>query len=210
MPATRVAHILAVVAIAAGLPTLANGDIIGPATDQADAAVGTRRPSTAPPTGASMQLPAAIARFGEAEPSIGPHVPHVAIYRADAPQNFEIDLRLNPTSDAAEGGIALRFLSPRDYYAVRIDGRRERVAFLRVSDGRAEEIVSAERRVAANAWHSLSVRAEGNRFTVTLDGTWLFTAYDATLREAGRLAVWTAPGSGVRFDAIAVRALAPE
>jgi hypothetical protein len=47
------------------------------------------------------------------------------------------------------------------------------------------------------------VRVEENRFKVSLDGAWLFTAYDSAWRSR-RLAVWTKPGSPARFDTIAV------
>lgn len=204
------ARILGIAAIAAGLATPTKGSIVRSATDRTNAGIAAVRSPAARPAGASAQLPAEATRFGEAVSPIADDVPKVAIYQTDAPQNFEISLRLNPASDAAEGGITLRRSSPRDYYAIRIDGRGERVAFLRVSDGRAEEIARTDRRVTANAWHSLRVQAEADRFTVTLDGQWLFTAYDSTLPQAGRLAVWSTPASGVRFDAIAVLPLAPD
>ncbi len=159
---------------------------------------------------ATMRVPATTSDLGAAEPTVTAGEPKVTIYRAEPPQNFIIDLRLNPASDQAESEIALRLLSPRDYYVVRLDGRGERVAFLRVADGRAHEIAGVECPVAANAWHDLRVQAQANRFTVTLDGDWLFTAYDAALPQSGRLAVWTGAGSAVRFDAIAVTPLAPE
>jgi hypothetical protein len=199
------ACIFAAATMVVSLPERARADLFRDATDRAG--VEFRRPPSA--AGTAIRLPPAPAIFGEGEPAVGGER-KVAVYRTDTPQNFEISLRLNPASDAAEDGIALRLLSPRDYYVVRIDGRGERVAFLRVSEGRAHEIASAERRVVANAWHSLRVQAEDDRFTVTLDGEWLFTAYDAGLCTAGHLAVWTGAGNPVRFEAIAVSPLTPE
>jgi len=173
----------------------------------ADAGIGILRPLGAVDT--PIQLPAVVASLGEAKPAVATREPKIVVYQTDVPQNFEVSLRLNPASSEAEGEVALRLSSPRDYYAVRLDTRGERVVFLRVRDGRAEEVANAERRLASNTWHHLLVRAEDNRFTVTLDGEWLFTAYDAAWHDAGRLAVWSAPGSPVRFDAIAVNPLAP-
>ena len=216
VPATvRIASIAFVVAaMLAHLPTPAHADTVQAAPGRITAGIDSpsdrldrRAPQAA---GAAIRLPDAISDFAGAEPAAPTGGPKTAIYRADAPRDFEINLRFNPASDEAECDIALRLSSPRDYYVVRIDARGERVAFSRVSDGRAREITSVDRRVTANAWHSLRVGAEGDRFTVTLDGDALFTAYDTSLRRSGRLAVWTAAGSAVHFDGIAVTALAPE
>ena len=164
-------------------------------------------PGVAAATGPASVVLDAFPGFGDDEPTVTTPAPKDAIYRADSPRNFELKLRLNPASDETQCDIALRLASPRDYYLVRIDGRGERLVFLRVSAGRAREITSVERRVAANAWHSLDVEAEGAQFTVTLDGERLFTAYDTTFRMPGLVAVWTTSGSAVRFDAIAMTAL---
>lgn len=201
-------------AIVAHLPTHASADAGQAELHRVGAGIGIQstrlEQGGLPAAGEAIRLPDVSASFGDAEPTVPVREPKDAIYRAVTPLNFEINLRLNPTTDEAECDVALRVLSPRDYYLVRIDGRGERVAFSRVSDGHAQEIASVERRVAANAWHSLSVGAEGSQFTVTLDGQRLFTAYDTVLRKSGRLAVWTAAGSTVRFDAIAVTALVAE
>jgi hypothetical protein len=212
---TRAAFaVLVVAALAAHLPAPATADTVRATLHRTTIRVGIQsarlEPGIPEAGGATIPVPGAIANFGDAEPTAPAREPKTAIYRADAPENFEINLRFNPASNEAECDVALRLSSPRDYYLVRIDGRGERVAFSRVSDGRARDIASVERRVAANAWHSLSVGAEDNQFTVALDGERLFTAYDTALRKSGRLAVWTAAGSAVHFDAIAVTALAPE
>jgi len=135
--------------------------------------------------------------------------PKVTIYRAETPENFEVTLRLRPASDASESEMVLRQRSPREYYVVRLDARSEKITFARVSGGEVKEIASVDCRIAADAWHTVHVRAEDNRFKVTLDGAWLFTAYDSALRW-GRLAVWIKPGSRVQFDAIAVTPIGPE
>ena len=136
--------------------------------------------------------------------------PKITVYRADAPQNFAIDLRLKPASDEAESDVVLRRRGPRDYYVVRLDARGQKATFARVSAGKSNEIASVDCRITANAWHTLHVRAEDNRFTVSLDGAWLFTAYDSVLQQPGRLAVWVKPGSPVQFDNIAVSPIGPE
>jgi hypothetical protein len=46
-----------------------------------------------------------------------------------------------------------------------------------------------------------------DKFTVSLDGAWIFTGVDASLPDAGRIALWTKGDSIVRFADIAVAPL---
>jgi hypothetical protein len=39
-------------------------------------------------------------------------------------------------------------------------------------------------------------------FVVSLDGIWMFTGFDKTLYNAGRIALWTKGDSITRFDQI--------
>jgi hypothetical protein len=158
----------------------------------------------------AMRVPAAIPHFRDPAPAIAATEPKITVYRADAPQNFAIALRLKPASDEAESDLVLRLRSPRDYYVVRLNARGRKATFARVSAGKSNEIASVDCPIAADAWHTLQVRAEGNRFTVSLDGAWLFTAYDSVLSRPGPLAVWVNPGSPVQFDKIAVTPIGPE
>jgi len=46
--------------------------------------------------------------------------------------------------------------------------------------------------------------AVDNEFTVSLDGTWAFTAFDETLSQPGRIALWTKGDGVTRFDQIEI------
>src|SRR3954464_10352711 len=50
--------------------------------------------------------------------------------------------------------------------------------FYRVVGGKREQIASAETRVTPGDWHTLTLRAEGDRFTVSFDGQELLTVTD--------------------------------
>jgi hypothetical protein len=119
-------------------------------------------------------------------------------------KNGDLSLRFKAISGAAYqgGGLALRMASPKDYYLVKIDARRDQALLLQVRGGVAEEIVSVDADVAADVWHTLAVRAQDDGITVFLDGAWIFTGYDKTLPHAGRIALWAEPGSITRFDHI--------
>jgi hypothetical protein len=135
----------------------------------------------------------------------------LAVYKPASVTDAEIGLRIKATGGREDqgGGIALRLTSPDSYYLVEMDARRDRVVFLRVANGDAEEIIAVDADIATNAWHTLTVRAVGDEFVVSLDGVWAFTAFDKVLSRPGRVALWTAADSVTRFDSLAIAPPSP-
>jgi hypothetical protein len=133
----------------------------------------------------------------------------LAIYKTAEIRNAEISLRLNSDGGKSDqgGGIAVRLNSQQDYYLVQADALRDRVLFSRVSNGESEEIVGVDADIASRSWHTLTVRAVDNEFTVSLDGVWMFSGFDKTLSRAGRVALWTKGDSTTRFDLIEITPL---
>jgi len=133
----------------------------------------------------------------------------LAIYKTASLKNAEISLRLNVAGGKSDqgGGVAVRLRSPQNYYLVQLDALRDRVLFSRVSNGASEEIVGVDADIALHSWHTLTVRAKDDEFVVSLDGIWMFTAFDKTLSQAGRIALWTEGDSLTRFDSIAITPL---
>jgi hypothetical protein len=126
----------------------------------------------------------------------------LAVCRSLVLENGDISLRFKALAGANEvGGLALRMVTPNDYYLVKIDALRDRALLLLVRNGAAEEIVGVDADVATEAWHTLAVRVQDDQFTVYLDGIWIFTGFDKTLSR-GRIALWAEPGSTTRFDRI--------
>jgi len=114
----------------------------------------------------------------------------LAVCRSAALENGDVSLRFKAIAGANEvGGLALRMVTPNDYYLVKIDALRDRALLLLVRNGAAEEIVGVDADVATEAWHTLAVRVQDDEFTVYLDGIWIFTGFDKTLSR-GRIAFW--------------------
>ena len=105
------------------------------------------------------------------------------------------------------GGIAVRLQTPDDYYVVRANALEDNVRFYRVIKGKREQLAGTNTKVAANIWHTLGLKAEGDRFTVSYDGSELFTARDATFAEPGKVALWTKADSVTHFDSLTIRSL---
>jgi len=133
----------------------------------------------------------------------------LAIYKPVSVQNVEVTLRFKAIAGAVDraGGIAVRLSDPDNYYVVRANALEDNVRFYRVVKGRREQLEGADLKVTANEWHTLGLKAEGERFTVTFDGRQLYTASDKTFSAAGKIALWTKSDSVTRFDQIQIRTL---
>jgi hypothetical protein len=133
----------------------------------------------------------------------------LAIYQAVSAKNLDVSIRFKAIAGSVDraGGIALRLIDPDNYYVVRANALEDNVRFYRVVKGSGEQIEGANTKVSANEWHTLSLRAEGERFTVTFDGKPLYTATDRTFAAAGRVALWTKADSVTRFDRVEINAM---
>ena len=130
----------------------------------------------------------------------------LAVYQPITTKNVEVTIRFKPVAGSVDqaGGIAVRLTDPDDYYVVRANALEDNVRFYRVVNGRRQQIQGANLKVASNQWHTLGLRAEGNRFTVSFDGKPLYTAEDSTFAKAGKVALWTKADSVTHFDAISI------
>ena len=133
----------------------------------------------------------------------------LAIYKPVSARNVEVTVRFKPVTGAVDraGGIAVRLTDPDNYYVVRANALEDNVRFYRVVKGRREQLAGADLKVAANEWHTLGLRAEGERFTISYDGKTLYSISDATFADAGKIALWTKADSVTRFDWITITPL---
>jgi hypothetical protein len=133
----------------------------------------------------------------------------LAIFTPVSAKDVEVSVRFKPVSGKVDqaGGIAVRLASPDNYYVVRANALEDNVRFYRVVAGKREQLAGAAAKVASNQWHTLGLKAEGARFTVSFDGKQLFTAQDQTFSDAGRVALWTKADSITHFDSIGITPL---
>jgi type V secretory pathway adhesin AidA len=133
----------------------------------------------------------------------------LAIFDPIAAKNVDISLKFKPVAGRVDqaGGIAVRVADADNYYVVRANALEDNVRFYRVVRGRREQIDGANIKVASNKWHTLGLKAQGDRFTVEFDGKTLFTTTDKTFADAGKIALWTKADSVTRFDQIAIDVL---
>ena len=133
----------------------------------------------------------------------------LAIYEPASATDVDITVRFKPVSGRVDqaGGIAVRLTSPDDYYVVRANALENNVRFYRVVNGKREQIAGANLKVASGQWHTLGLKAHGNRFTVSFDDKELYTAQDETFGGDGKIALWTKADSVTHFDKITLSTL---
>jgi hypothetical protein len=133
----------------------------------------------------------------------------LAVYQAISAKNVDVVVRFKAVAGTVDqaAGIAVRLTTPDDYYVVRANALEDNVRFYRVVNGRRQELKGSNTKVAGNQWHTLGLRAEGERFTVSFDGKQLFSAEDKVFANAGKVALWTKADSVTHFDAISITPL---
>ena len=130
----------------------------------------------------------------------------LAIYKPFSGKDLEVLVRFKPVAGTVDqaGGIAVRLQTPDDYYVVRANALEDNVRFYRVVKGQREQIAGADVKVVPDLWHTLALKAEGDRFSISYDGQALFAAQDAIFPNAGKIALWTKADSVTHFDTIAI------
>ena len=133
----------------------------------------------------------------------------LAIYDRANAKDVEVSVRFKPVAGRIDraGGIAVRLADADNYYVVRANALEDNVNFYRVVQGSRREIHGVGAKIASDQWHTLSIKAEGDKFTIGFDGVTLFTASDRTFAGTGKVALWTKADSVTRFDALTIRPL---
>ncbi len=133
----------------------------------------------------------------------------LAIYMPIVPSDVEVTTRFKPISGKVDqaGGVVVRLVDRNNYYLARANALENNVHFFRVVGGRRQELAGANTKVESGVWHTLTLRAEGNRLTVSFNGKPLITHTDKTFNAPGKAALWTKADSVTRFDWIEIKPL---
>jgi hypothetical protein len=128
----------------------------------------------------------------------------LAIIAASSLKDGTVTIRFKPLDGKVDraGGIAIRLADRDNYYVVRANALEDNVRFYRVVRGDRRQIAGADVKVKAGEWHTLTLSADGDRFTIGFDGKELFTATDKTFAQPGKVALWTKADSLTEFDKI--------
>jgi hypothetical protein len=122
--------------------------------------------------------------------------------------DVDVSVRIRPMDGSVDqaGGLAVRVKDARNYYVVRANALEDNVRLYVVLDGDRKQFAGVNRKVASKQWHTLRLRAIGDRFTVFFDGEQLFEASDKRISGAGGVALWSKADSVTEFTDLAIEA----
>jgi len=133
----------------------------------------------------------------------------LAVYEPLPARNVEASVRFKAMSGKGDraGGLAVRLTDADNYYVVRANALEDNVRLYRMVKGDRQQMASASTKVSSGAWHTLFLRAEGDRLSVSFDGKPLLTHSDRTFTGLGKVALWTKADSVTHFDRLEIRPL---
>jgi hypothetical protein len=104
-------------------------------------------------------------------------------------------------------GLVFRYRDENNYLVTRANSLEDNVRLYYVKDGRRREIASWRGTVTRGEWHTLAVRAFGDRIEVSWDGKPVILKQDDTFKEVGRVGVWLKADSYTEYDDLTVTPL---
>jgi hypothetical protein len=132
----------------------------------------------------------------------------LAIYNPLSLKNLRMNARFKSVAGTMQSaGLALRVADANNYYVVRASALETRIDLFRVLDGRMERIAGTDADVEQDHWQTLGVSVENDCFSVAFNGKLLFTAWDRSLSNDGRVGLWTEEDNVTRFADLQIEAL---
>ena len=163
------------------------------------------------PDWASIPDPDRPGEFVLAQSSVDPTDDRfpLAIYNKFSAADVDVSVRFKAVAGSVDraGGIAIRLTDSNNYYVVRANALEDNVNFYRVVKGSRREIQGADAKVPSGVWHTLGLRADGNRFAISLNDKILFTTTDGTFAAPGKVALWTKADSVTYFVGLTLQTL---
>jgi len=128
----------------------------------------------------------------------------ICVYESLVAKDVKVAVRFKPIEGSVDqaGGIIVRVRDSLNYYVARANALEDNVRLYKVVDGVRRQMAGQNLKVTGGAWHTLSLKVEGDIIEVAFDGTRLIQARDATFSEAGKVGLWTKADSVTHFSEI--------
>jgi len=123
-------------------------------------------------------------------------------------RDVDLSVKFKAVSGSVDqaGGLVFRLKDPNNYYIVRANALEDNYRLYHVVDGRRRQFAGANFKVTPGVWHELRVEAVGNKLSCYYDGAKKIEATDDTLKDAGKVGLWTKADSVTSFDDLNVTA----
>ena len=113
-----------------------------------------------------------------------------------------VEVQFKPVSGEEDqaGGVVWRYKDATNYYIARANALEGNVRIYHFVNGKRTQFKVANLKVESGQWHTLRVAFKGSAFKVIFNGKHLFDAEDTTIKDAGKVGVWTKADSVTLFD----------
>ena len=99
------------------------------------------------------------------------------------------------------GGIVWRYQDANNYYIARMNPLEDNFRVYKVTGGRrSAEFEDKEVKIPVNEWHTLKIKMEGDHIECYLDGKKYLDGKDDSIKDAGKVGLWTKADAQTYFD----------
>lgn len=103
------------------------------------------------------------------------------------------------------GGIVWRYQDANNYYVARYNPLESNYRVYKVVAGKRIQLETKEGlKVPAGEWHTLKIKMTGDQIECSLDDKKELEAKDTTIKDAGKVGLWTKADAQTHFDAFQV------
>ena len=135
----------------------------------------------------------------------------IAVAKEPSLRDLRLSARCKPVSGRLDQacGLVFRYRDENNYYITRANALEGNVRLYYVKEGRRHQLASWDGEVGKGMWHEIRVDARGDHLEVYWEGRKAIDAHDITIRDAGKIGVWTKADSVTYFDDLSVSPLGP-
>jgi hypothetical protein len=120
--------------------------------------------------------------------------------------DVELSVSFTPIAGKIDqaAGLIFRVKDADNYYVARANALENNVNLYHVTNGVRRQIAGVDAAVPSGKTQQLSVRIEGDKIKVSLDGRLLFEAADRTIQGSGAVGLWTKADSLTAFFELSI------
>ena len=105
------------------------------------------------------------------------------------------------------GGLVWRYKDAKNYYVCRMNPLEDNFRVYKVVDGKRSMFKSAAVNAPAGKWHTIRIVQKGDQIQCYLNGKEYLDVKDDTLKDAGKIGLWTKAYAVTSFDELVVKPL---
>jgi hypothetical protein len=123
-------------------------------------------------------------------------------------KDLEVSVKFKAVAGEVDraGGLVFRLKDANNYYIARANALENNYRLYHVINGNRIQFAGVNFKVTSGEWHELRVECVGNKIICYYDGMKKIEATDNTLKDGGKIGLWTKADSVTYFDDLRVTA----